>query len=322
MKILQSKEDASINIVHNGFETRFVQRSDDYFIIYLSSQKGCQHNCRMCHLTATGQTNSEYASVSDFVVQVDKILYELKLQNKDFSNITKVHFNFMARGDILGNTHLPNVWDTISVSIADTIQRFFMENGTQYLQVPKVEFIISTIFPELNFGNNNFRSRLKETGTHYANVLMSFAHSKYPPRIYYSMYSVNEDVRKKWLPKSVGYDYALRFLVAYENLLSISFKKVVNKIHHAFIKGVNDSEEEAYNLMATLEKPEFTKIKNIAFNIVRYNPYDERYGEEADIETINKIVQIYKSHGHQVDIIPRVGRDVKASCGMFVESTD
>lgn len=64
--ILISKEDASANVVMGKFEARFVQRTPDYFIIYVSSHQGCNQACRFCHLTQTKQTDMTPASIGDY----------------------------------------------------------------------------------------------------------------------------------------------------------------------------------------------------------------------------------------------------------------
>ena len=52
--------------------------------------------------------------------------------------------------------------------------------------------------------------------------------------------------------------------------------------------------------------------KDINFNIVRYNPYSASQGVESS--NLSEIQEVLKAK-----IISRVGKDVKASCGMFVQ---
>jgi hypothetical protein len=56
-------------------------------------------------------------------------------------------------------------------------------------------------------------------------------------------------------------------------------------------------------------------------NIVRYNPHDpRRHGVEPPEEVIQRNAGIFQSRlpNARVRVIPRVGYDVQASCGMFM----
>jgi adenine C2-methylase RlmN of 23S rRNA A2503 and tRNA A37 len=98
MRVLSSNIDRSVNFIENqltGFiESRYVRRTDDYFIAYLSSQTGCNRGCRMCHLTATKQSQFINCDMNDFVSQLDTIFTHY--ENDIVANT--IHINFMARG--------------------------------------------------------------------------------------------------------------------------------------------------------------------------------------------------------------------------------
>ena len=122
--------------------------------------------------------------------------------------------------------------------------------------------------------------------------------------IYYSIYSVNDDFRKKWLGNAMPYRTALSYLNHYK---SLDYGKV--KFHSAFIKDENDSEKDIRDLKFALD---FNYDNNYKFNIVRYNPYSPKQGEESsNLSLIEEVLE--------AKIITRVGKDVKASCGMFVK---
>src|SRR5881398_2169086 len=55
-------------------EARYVRRCPDYFVVYLSSQTGCAQGCRMCHLTATGQTRLRDATFGEIIEQTRTVL--------------------------------------------------------------------------------------------------------------------------------------------------------------------------------------------------------------------------------------------------------
>src|SRR5262245_47167654 len=103
--IHQSREDASVNWDRPAdvgrIEARYVRRCADYVVVYLSSQTGCDQGCRMCHLTATGQTRLRDVTRAEFLEQADTVLGYYR---REAPPARSVHFNFMARGEPLANT--------------------------------------------------------------------------------------------------------------------------------------------------------------------------------------------------------------------------
>ncbi len=285
LQVLNSQEDRSVNFVEEqlvGFiESRFVRKCDEYFIAYLSSQTGCNRGCTFCHLTATGQTSFVDSSHNDFMAQAIQIF---KHYRKEKKRADYMHYNFMARGEALAN-------------------KILLESGDELLsklgQVAKGEglpakFNISTIMP------STLKSSLVNT-FNYIN-----------PTIYYSLYSTNLEWRKKWMPAAMDPTTALSMLKEYQE-----FSKKIVKIHYPFIAGENDSEEEINNVCEAISKANLI----CEFNLVRYNPADLTQGVESSEEVIARNIAIFKDRfifNNKVQVIPRVGFDVKASCGMFV----
>jgi 23S rRNA (adenine2503-C2)-methyltransferase len=124
------------------------------------------------------------------------------------------------------------------------------------------------------------------------------------PTIYYSMYSADDAWRKRWMPAAMPVAEAIEQLKEYQ-----AISKKIIKIHGAFIQGENDRPDQLREMVDRLEG------LMVEFNIVRYNPLTVQQGEESlDLDGICR----YLNDHFPTKIIPRVGPDVKASCGMFV----
>jgi 23S rRNA (adenine2503-C2)-methyltransferase len=124
------------------------------------------------------------------------------------------------------------------------------------------------------------------------------------PTIYFSMYSADDAWRKRWMPAAMPIDEAIEQLKEYQ-----SISKKIIKVHGAFIKGENDHPDQIDAMIDKLGN------LNIEFNIVRYNPLTPDQGVESP-EGLS--IQCQLNEHFPTKIIPRVGFDVKASCGMFV----
>lgn len=239
----------------------------------------------MCHLTASKQTKLINAMPEDYVAQAKQVFAWYDDLGKPAES---VHFNFMARGEAFANP-------------------FFQRFGTQILNelgalalerelVPR--FLISTIMPKPFFGTE--LSRMFPLIT---------------PEIYYSIYSVRESFRKKWLPNAMPVHSALAMLREYQDS-----KRIVPKLHWAFIEGENDSPVDVAGICDAVLAHGLQA--NLA--IVRYNPYDALRGKEPSEMVIARNQRIMEEllPGARVKKITRVGMDVKASCGMFVTAED
>ena len=195
-----------------------------------------------------------------------------------------VHFNFMARGEPLANPFL--------LAHADELLGDLARRAVALDLRPR--YLVSTIFPR------DLGGRLLE------DIFVT-----YQPEIYYSLYSMSETFRRRWLPKACPPEEALDRLASWQRS---SYK--IFKIHYAFIAGENDSEADVHAICDALEQRRLM----VHVNIVRYNPLDpRRHGVEPPEEIIQRNARIYQSRLPQarVRVIPRVGFDVQASCGMF-----
>lgn len=285
--IIKSNVDQSVNFIYPSnnigkFEARYVRREDQYFIIYVSSQSGCDQACRMCHLTATGQNQLDNATLEDFIQQAESVYSHYD----EVNNPAKViHYNFMARGEPLNNPVVLNNNEELFKNFKILAQQRNLE----------AKYLISTIMPT----------------TMENRTLVNIFPRTYPD-IYYSIYSTNDKFRKKWLAKALPYQRSLELLKEWQE-----YNGKIPKIHFAFIKGENDKEEDMVNIANAINAMEL----KVSVNIVRYNPYADKYGQESDEITIQRNTDILSSllSPENIRIVPKVGFDVKASCGMFVD---
>jgi adenine C2-methylase RlmN of 23S rRNA A2503 and tRNA A37 len=285
LQVLNSQLDHSVNFVEQqlvGFlESRFVRKTDEYFIAYLSSQTGCNRGCQFCHLTATGQTSFTDSTHNDFMAQAIQIFKHYRKQNNPAKYM---HYNFMARGEPLANQILLDSGDELLSKLGQVAK----EEGLP------AKFNITTIMP----------LTLKKS---LVDVFQYIT-----PTIYYSLYSTNPVWRKKWMPGAMDVNQALGMLAEYQ-----SFSKKIVKIHCPFIAGENDSLEDVASMCDAIDNAKLI----CEFNLVRYNPASADQGTESSDLVIGTNIHYLMERfrfNTKVQIIPRVGFDVKASCGMFV----
>jgi adenine C2-methylase RlmN of 23S rRNA A2503 and tRNA A37 len=281
----RSGQDASVNWDRPAdvgrLEARYVRRCPDYFVVYLSSQTGCAQGCRMCHLTATGQTRLRDAMIGEMIEQARTVLDHYR---REAEPARSVHFNFMARGEPLANKALLADAD----GLLGELSRLAVALGL------RPRHLVSTIMPR-ELGNRPLEDVFV---THH-------------PDVYYSIYSMSDRFRRRWLPKALPAEVALDRLASWQR----STHKIVS-LHHAYIAGENDAEGDVHAMCDALEERRLM----VHVNIVRYNSHDpSRHGVEPPEAILERNAAIYRSRlpNARVSVIARVGYDVAASCGMF-----
>lgn len=257
MQVLKDTHDPSVNFVEQqltGFiETRYVRRRDDYFIAYLSSQTGCNRGCKMCHLTATNQTQFKNCDMTDFIKQFEQVLshYERETPAK------LVHVNFMARGEPMAN---PTITET-------STELLYMLGSMAKERNLATKFNISTIMPL----------------TLRKNLVDCFPFIT--PTMYYSIYSMDPAFRKKWLPASLPVNTSLELLRDYQDVS----KKII-KFHGAFIQGENDHvdqvREMAHEIWHKGIRGEFNIVR---YNPLT----PEQGVESSNLEAIQEVISEY-----------------------------
>lgn len=283
---LESAEDRSVNFVcpaeDDGFiEARYVRRNDRYFIAYLSSHTGCKHACRFCHLTSTGQTSFTPVTMHGYYDQADKVWGWYNRIKKSQGEAAGIHYNWMSRGEPLSNPHLLN----------NAFELLYNLETQAICHGMWSKFKISTIMP-IGF-----------------NQLLQDVFYDLPVTFYYSIYSTDDRFRKRWLPNAMPVREAFRRFADWQKAENREIK-----LHWAFIEGENDSEADVHAICDLVE--EYKIVCRV--NTVRYNPPNNK-SQESSQEVIDRNFKIIQDRICPLSkVIPRVGFDVKASCGMFV----
>lgn len=296
---LISAEDASVNHIlktedGGAFECRWVRREQRYAIVYLSSHSGCDKACRMCHLTQTGQTMMTPATHWDYVDQARQVLDHYRAGRALDDEPEFINFNFMARGEPFAN---PGILNGGHPALFRALTEEAWRAGA-----PRAQLNYSTIMPRELEG----RSLTDVLGPSHVGC-----------NIYYSVYSLRPAFRKRWLPKAMDPNAALDMLAEFQRTAP-DYGREPGEIvlHWSFIKGKNDDEETVDEIIQAV-KDRGLKTR---FNAVRYNAFSPAQGQEPDEHTLafltSKLSAAFDDERSR--IVPRVGLDVAASCGMFV----
>jgi len=271
----------------NGIiEARYVRKNPSYVACYVSSHNGCKMGCLFCHLTQNNDITMNHVDIPTYGKQIRTVLNHYKKQVDVYNSVkaTRCNINFMSKGDALANKYVVNEYDKLYNEMYKICQEFELETKPN----------ISTIMPY----------------TVKNHSLLNIFHDK-PAYLYYSLYSLNSNFRKKWLPNAIPYQDALDKLKEYQ----LIYNRVIT-FHWSIIKGQNDDIKEVNQLAKELRDRNF----NGKLNIVRFNPHPNVSDEEASPEKVKEIFDILADvfKNPKSYIVPRLDVKTKTPCGMFV----
>jgi len=297
---LASAEDLSVNFVADAaglpgggaVEARYVRREDGYFVAYLSSHTGCRLACRFCHLTASGQTMFAPVGRAGFSAQARRVLdhHAARVAAGREPPASRVNFNWMARGEPLANPAMLEAGELV----ADDLLRMAAGAGLA------AALNVSTIMP---------------AGLLEGALERGFGDAPFTP--YYSLYSVDPAFRRRWLPRAMPAPEALARLAAWQRGRAARGLASEVVLHWAFIAGQNDRDADAEGIAEAVLRAGL----RVRLNAVRYNPFSAARGAEPPASRVRDLhARLARALGADPGsrVVPRVGLDVRASCGMFV----
>ncbi len=222
----------------SNVDCSYVRRVGRHLSAYLSSHNGCTMKCNFCYLTNTKQNKFNHVNHELYSEQLNKILKHAKTIDGNESSNTFVNVNMMSRGEPLANKYLVKEYPKFYKTMESVVKL----NG---YKGPKI--IVNTVMP--------YTVRRRE-------LIDIFQYR--PVHLNYSLYTVNEDVRKKMVPNSIHYMEALTKLKNYQEISDMPLT-----IRFALIQGKSDYFEEALHFAETVDKFNFEKLN---FDIVKFNP--------------------------------------------------
>jgi len=292
-------KDGSINWIipygKSNLECRYVRRREDYISTYVSSHNGCKMGCKFCWLTQQNQTNFNHSSIQDYSHQLSTVLSGVPkitdqiTPNKDI----RINVNFMARGEALANKSVINSYP----KLYDQLLQDVKNHGYNHMKIN-----ISTIMPKIIENRK----------------LIDIFQDK-PVNIYYSLYSTDDKFKKHWMPNAIHWKKALDILEKFQ--IDSPLNPMIT-FHWAFIKDQNDDVGSVQKLADEIKSRKFTRTK---FNLVRFNPHPDIPNVEPNMAKLQELFNVMQTAMtdatpyNKSRIITRVGPDVFASCGMFVQ---
>lgn len=275
---------------------RYEPAHKPYYSVFMSSSVGCRMLCGFCYLTAM---DMHYKPVSADVIINDVIAAIKDECENDPSMRTKLaKLSWMGMGEEF-SAH-PNEWVNTTKNILRQMQENSLAGGV-------IGCDVATVFPK-SVNWEYFYTKLTALNSYMASSDYCLSVREGPQtRIFWSIPVIGKSLRQEIMPGTGHVSDIVEFIN------NMDARDVGLVLHHFFIKGVNDHQEDLDALIRLVE----SLYRPIQLRLLRFNQHPcYKFPETPDFESC----AIYVAKAlKNVRVQESSGADIKAACGMFRE---
>jgi len=313
MKLFISNDKSTYKYIHDDLSETSIKllpgcsnQDRNKFTLFASMSYGCQYKCKFCYLTLK---DIKYKKLSKEQV-LNNLKEALDKQLEETPEIKDKYIKLCWMG--MGEDAFLNPDDMKWVSLNFLDYAMLFVKGLDGVDISSIvpKKIDISIFNRLN--GCLYRYPLNPANDIIVNIDKDTNRQKYkhrtPLRFFYSLYSFNDEVRKKLIPKALPVDEAI-------DLLSELKTNII--FHTMLIDGINDTNEDV-NLTIEMIKHimDYTFLNFIELRILRLNTCENSTLNES--KNFNDMLNLFYKNDIPLKVQFSAGSEIKAACGQFL----
>lgn len=262
----------------NIIETVLIKNSKGGYTACVSSQVGCPLNCAFC---ATGQ-NGFIRNLSSEEI-TDQVLFWKKFIKENKLNGTLTNIVYMGMGEPFLNyeNFKKSVKSLTDINLFNISDRA-ISVSTSFSNIENMKDFFNT-FPQVNLA--------------------------------ISLHFANDQKRSTYMP--INREYGVDSIIDFINKHLEKYNRKI-LIEYLMLKGINDSERDAEELMGFINAVEKNYLLHL--NIIPYNSTYKNF-KTTDFKDIIDFENYFKDKGVNITLRKSSGEDIDAACGQLAGKT-
>jgi 23S rRNA (adenine2503-C2)-methyltransferase len=262
---------------HDGYpvETVFIP-TENRDTICFSSQSGCPLKCDFCLTAKLGLLRN--LTAGEIIEQIIVVLNDVYGVGEETPHGT----NLVAMGEGEPFLNFENLIKALEI---------MSDEGGLFIVPGRVTVSTAGIVPKI----------------------FEFANLERRPNLAISLSATNDELRDKLMP--INKRWPIDELFAAAKALEKTLKRGERfTFEYVLLGGVNDSDEQAEELVSLLRKHDLKKAK---INLIPHNPAEQLDYHPSTPEQVRRFKEILESNGVSAYIRTPRGRDIYAACGQL-----